>query len=129
MRLRVHVDRHGGRMRYLPALQRVWPECRLKVLEENETLSAYLLTARDREMEVRFTVGGEQRHLAVALASMVSKYVRELFMEMFNRFWQPHVPDLAPTAGYYADGRRFFGQIHPAAQRLGIDENLLIRCR
>ena len=128
-RLRLCVDRQGGRKRYLPALQRVFPHCQTKVLDESETSSGYLLADRGRRMELHFVVGGEQQHLTVALASMVSKYLRELFMEAFNGFWQPHVPNLAPTAGYYTDGRRFFGEIQPAARRLGIQEGLLYRCR
>ncbi len=127
--MRIYIDRHGGRKHYLPALQRVFADCHFKVLEESENLSGYLLTSSSREVEVYFTVNGEQQKLTVALASMVSKYVRELFMELFNGFWQPHVPQLAPTAGYYTDGKRFFGQIQPAMKQLGIGKELLYRCR
>ena len=60
---------------------------------------------------------------------MLSKYLRELMMLMLNRFWAARVPDLAATAGYYTDGRRFFGEIQEATGQLGIDKDLLYRCR
>ncbi len=127
--IRVHVDRHGGRTYYLQALQRVFPSCQFKVLEENETCSAYHLAGPDRNMEISFHVDCEDQYLPVALASMISKYVRELFMMLFNRYWAEQVRDLAPTAGYYTDARRFFAEIGPAIRRLGVDETLLYRSR
>jgi len=127
--VRVHVDRQGGRTRYLPALQRTFPGCGFKVLEEGETTSAYVVSRGGKSMEIAFTVKAEQSQLPVALASMVCKYIREVMMELFNRFWQGRVEDLAPTAGYYTDGRRFFSEIRPAMADLNIDESLLYRCR
>ena len=46
--------------------------------------------------------------MPAALASMTSKYLRELAMRAFNEFWCGRVHDLAPTAGYPRDARRFF---------------------
>ena len=116
-------------MRYLPALQRLFEGSRFKVLQEGETLSAYCIQDSDRCLEVFFSVRGEEKQLPVALASMVSKYVRELCMELFNRFWSEQVPGLQPTAGYFTDGRRFFADIQPAVRRLGLDKALLYRSR
>ncbi len=129
--LKIHVDRQGGRMRYLPALQRVFQEwnCKFKILDETETFSAYRITAADREAEVFFSVDGEQRQLPVAMASMLSKYVRELCMALLNGFWAQHVANLTPTAGYYADGRRFRTDIQAAVKNLNIDEGMLYRNR
>jgi ribonuclease HII len=127
--LRVYVDRQGGRTHYLPGLQRLFDGAAFKVVDENDRFSAYRITCGSRRMELCFLVGGEKRHLPVALASMVSKYLRELFMELFNRFWQQHVPALAPTAGYYTDGRRFVQDILPAMKSLGIDQGMLYRSR
>ena len=76
--------------------------------------------------------GGRQTkelHLPVALASMVCKYVRELMMGLLNAFWQERVEGLAATAGYYTDGRRFFGEIGQAMAELGVDEGLMYRSR
>lgn len=128
-RIHVVVDRQGGRVRYLAPLRRVFATCEFAVLGEAPAASAYRIAEGGREMEVRFVVGAEDRHLPVALASMASKYVRELFMGLLNAFWACHVPELAPTAGYYADGRRFIRQVGPALERLGIDAGLLVRSR
>ena len=126
---RVHVDKQGGRTRYLPALQRTFPSCQFKVLDEGDERSAYLVCQGPRSMQISFAVRAEQQHLPVALASMLCKYVRELMMELFNRFWQARVEGLAPTAGYYTDGRRFFSEIHQAMTDLNVDEALIYRTR
>ena len=60
---------------------------------------------------------------------MTAKYLRELAMRPFNRFWQQHVPDLKPTAGYYTDAHRFFGAIRPVRERLQIADHVLWRAR
>lgn len=128
-RIVVHVDHQGGRVRYLEALARVFEGCSFKVLEEEQARSSYRLTAPGRQAEIHFAVGCENRQLPVALASMASKYLRELFMQIYNSYWSGHVPDLAPTAGYYADGRRFYQAIQPTAKKMGIDEQMLYRLR
>ena len=127
--LKIFVDRQGGRMRYRKCLQRVFDGCGLKIVEECETRSAYLISDGGRSAEIEFRVGGEQHNMPVALASMTSKYIRELFMELFNRFWSSHVPELAPTAGYFTDARRFCKDIAPAVSRLGLGEQLFRRQR
>lgn len=128
-RMRIHIDRHGTRRSYLRGLQRAFEGCDFKVIDENDRLSAYRMTSAARSAEIDFTVRGEDKHLPVALASMLSKYMRELMMLMLNRFWAARVPGLVPTAGYYTDGRRFFGEIQKATGQLGIDKDLLYRCR
>ena len=63
----------------------------------------------------------------IALASIFSKYLRELLMARFNAYWAGHVDDLRPTAGYYQDGQRFLRDIEPAIGRLGVDRSQLVR--
>ena len=127
--LTVAVDRQGGRMYYLPVLQRVFEGCRFKIIEESETFSAYRITEGEKTAEVCFLVEAERQHLPVALASMTSKYLREMCMVLFNRFWAGHLPEIRPTAGYYGDGGRFYSEIGPAIKRLGLDERMIYRCR
>lgn len=127
--LKIFVDRQGGRMRYRDCLQRIFDGCGLKIVEECETRSAYVISDRGRSGEIEFRVGGENHHMSVALASMTSKYFRELYMGLFNRFWSRHVPELAPTAGYFTDARRFCKEIAPAVRRLGLSEQLFRRQR
>ena len=79
-------------------------------------------------IEFRFQPKGE-RHLPTALASMTAKYLRELAMRPFNAFWQRHVPELRPTAGYNSDAKRFIAEIAAAKERLGIADHMLWRER
>jgi hypothetical protein len=60
---------------------------------------------------------------------MVCKYLREVLMGEFNRFWRDRIPDLAPTAGYPGDARRFFEAIAPELKRLGIAKERVWRQR
>ena len=69
----------------------------------------------------------ERQHLPVALASMTAKYVRELFMLRFNRFFSRAVPELRPTAGYVTDARRFLSDVQPVIERLRLTPSRLIR--
>lgn len=127
--IRVTVDRQGGRVRYRPPLQRVFADSELKIIEETETRSAYRIQQGGRCMAVSFEVGGEGKSLAVALASMLCKYIRELCMEQFNDFWSQQVDGIKSTAGYYVDGRRFYEEIGPAMQRMGVDPQWIYRVR
>lgn len=126
---RIYADRLGGRKRYLGPLQRVLAGCSFKVLEESDTLSGYRITDGPRTAELFYGVQFDRHHLTVAFASMVSKYLRELFMEIINAWWARHAEDLAPTAGYYTDGKRFLQQIAPAIEALGVDLSLIQRSR
>lgn len=128
-RLRLYADRHGGRLRYLHPLRRLLPHVDMRVLREDAECSAYRLSDGRRQVEIHFGAGFDAEHLPVALASMLSKYLRELLMELENAFWARHVPHLAPTAGYYVDGKRFLGDIAAAAEALDVDADLLRRCR
>jgi len=125
----VMVDRQGGRMHYREPLQRIFCDASLKVLNEDEKLSSYDIEQDGRQMKVSFAVGGEELCLATALSSMMSKYIRELFMEQLNAFWAGKLDGLESTAGYYVDGKRFYEQIKPLLDELGINEEMLLRSR
>jgi len=127
--LRVYVDRQGGRVRYLNELQRIFEGAALKIVDESDSLSAYSISDGRRRAEIVFSPACEDKQLPVALASMTSKYVRELFMKLVNDYWLRHLPGLAATAGYYTDGRRFYGEIRPLVRKLNIDERMIYRCR
>lgn len=127
--MRIYVDRHGGRQRYLRPLQRAFPRLEFAILREDPDASVYRMQSPGRTAELHFSVGGEDKHLPVALASMTGKYLRELFMAMLNSYWAQRVPGIKSTAGYYVDGRRFLRQIRPAVRDLGLDERMLARAR
>jgi ribonuclease HII len=127
-RIFVRCDKHGGRNRYAGVLQHIFDDQLVQVLQESRADSAYQWGRGDHQVEIRFTAKGE-RFLPAALSSMVSKYLRELAMAAFNRFWIERIPGLRPTAGYPVDARRFLGQISQQKELLGISDDSLWRQR
>ncbi len=125
----IHVDRLGGRSHYRDALMTSWPTWELQVLQETDTCSAYRLRHGAQICEIDFTTEGESRHFPVALASIYSKYLRELSMHAFNRYWSAQLSGLTPTAGYYTDAVRWLRDAEPALARLRIDRRMLVRER
>jgi hypothetical protein len=80
-----------------------------------------------RQIRFSFEPRADASHFCVALASMVSKYLRELLMLEFNGFWETHVPGVKPTAGYPGDSRRFYKDIGPAVASLKIPKAAIWR--
>lgn len=121
-------DKHGGRNRYAPLLQRLFPDVLIEVACESREASIYRWGPKEARCEAQFRAGGESA-LPTALASMVSKYLRELSMHAFNAYWRRYLPELRPTAGYPGDARRFKQEIAQVQQSLGIEDRLLWRER
>jgi hypothetical protein len=121
------IDKHGGRNTYAAMLQDAIPEGFIVAAEEGRDRSVYRVLGLDREVRLTFQPRADVEHFCVALASMFSKYLREVLMVEFNRFWQERVPGLKATAGYPGDAARFMEQIRATAVRLGIAENALWR--
>ncbi|MCL6504547.1 MAG: hypothetical protein K6T86_17845 [Pirellulales bacterium] len=121
-------DRLGGRARYAALVQQVAGDYPVCVLEEGVRTSAYQWQAEGERVEMRFEIGGE-RHLPVALASMAAKYLRELAMADFNRWWLARQPGLFPTSGYPGDAGKFMNRIAPLMARLGIERSDIWRDR
>jgi hypothetical protein len=122
----VHGDKHGGRDRYGALLQQYFPEHLIEIRHESRSLSIYRSGPPSRRVEFRFAANGET-FLPAALASMVAKYLRELAMKAFNHFWQQHVANLKPTAGYPLDAKRFIEEIAEARAALKIPEHQIWR--
>ena len=124
----VVVDRQSGRVRYRELLAQTFPGVQITVLDEQPQLSAYRLRAEPaREMTVRFEIEADSRHMPTALASMVSKYTRELMMARFRAWFSRHAPHVKPTAGYALDAKRFWQEIQPELARLSIQADHLRR--
>jgi ribonuclease HII len=121
------VDRQGGRTHYLRDLMISYPEAHVQILEETELLSQYRVEQGGSSCKISFAVEAESAYLPVALASMVAKYVRELFMIRLNRYFQGLMPELKATAGYTEDARRYLAQIDPLIASLGVDRRSLVR--
>lgn len=116
----VTVDRLGGRRYYRTVLEDLAGSAFLQTIDENPTASSYCFADSAREAHISFEVQADSRHLTVALASMIAKYLRERCMGGFNGFWTRHMPDVAPTAGYPGDSTRFLKAVEPALKKLAI---------
>ncbi len=127
----VVVDRQSGRLRYRQLLAMCFPDAQLRILDEVATTSAYRIDSRPgglrRAMNVRFEVDGDGRHMPVALASMISKYTRELWMSRFKAWFTARAPQIKPTAGYGVDAKRFWQEVQPVLPALSIKPERLRR--
>jgi hypothetical protein len=113
------ADKLGGRHYYYPRLVEHWPDAWIERGPEGPELSHYVLRRGAGRLELRLRPRGDSEDGLVALASIVSKYVRERWMAVFNAYWQRRVPELRPTAGYPGDAARFRAAIEACAQACG----------
>lgn len=113
----VFCDRQGGRKNYLPQLLQALPDEWFTQTAQSDHRSSYR-NQGSRPLEIHFSVGGDS-FPPCGLASMLAKYLRERLMHALNAYWQQHISDLPPTAGYPLDAKRFRLAIEPTAQRLG----------
>lgn len=123
------ADKQGGRNFYAGMLQETFPECWVQTLRESALESLYQVVQEQRTITVSFRPRADGESLAVALASMLAKYLREVCMRQFNRYWQARVPGIAPTAGYPVDAKRFFALIRPTMEQHQISEESVWRKR
>lgn len=126
--IEVICDRQGGRAHYVRPWQQAFPGSTVRVLEEG-SVSRYKIYWQGRRIEVVFAEKADGVYMPVALASMMSKYIREVFMHQLNGFWRTHLPEVKPTAGYPSDWRRFVDEVRDAKEKLGISDHLMIRTR
>ena len=82
----------------------------VEILEQSESISSYRFTWQGFVRTIHFQAKSDCSPPA-ALASIACKYLRELFMNQLNEYWQKKVPGLEPTAGYPVDAKRFLEQI------------------
>lgn len=125
----VVCDKHGGRNCYAALLQGAFYDGWVVTEAEGADESRYRVESLGRDVRVVFRPRADADSAAVALASMACKYLREVCMRQFNRFWSRHVPDLKPTAGYPTDARRYYDAIRPAMEKLGLAEDAVWRGR
>ena len=132
--LTIFCDRQGGRGYYGPLLRLMFEDWSLEIVSETDGRSEYRLHHLSNGgggsvVRILFCEKAEAQCLPVALASMLSKYLRGSLMHRFNRYWESHIPGLKPTAGYYGDGQRFLADIDTKRRELGIRDEELVRCR
>lgn len=122
--LHVVGDKHGGRHYYLDLLYEAFPETWIDRGPEGPDRSVYRLRQPSRLLEMELRPKADAGDGLVALASIISKTLRERWMAVFNAHWTNRVPGLAPTAGYPADAARFRAAIEPhcADRGLALDD-------
>lgn len=123
------IDKQGGRNYYAAMIQSAFPYGWVHVEHESADESRYRVDGLDRPVTLRFIPRAESASMPVALASMFSKYLREVFMHQFNRFWLEHLPGLEPTAGYPGDAARFMDAIRPKLAQMQLAESSVWRKR
>ncbi len=126
--IEVICDKHGGRNSYGQLLFECFPEWLVEVHGESRQRSTYRLGPPERRIEFTFRTKAEAC-LPVALASMASKYLRELAMRALNAYWCDRIPGLQPTAGYPQDAKRFRADIAETQRRLQIADRMLWRVK
>jgi len=125
-RIEMVCDKHGGRNRYGELLSRHFPGHLIEVRGESRARSVYRFGPSERRIEARFLAKAESC-LPAALASMASKYLRELAMRALNAFWLARVPGLRPTAGYPQDAKRFRADLAETLAKLQIADRAFWR--
>jgi len=108
-------DKHGSRNRYNHYLAEITDNNMIFRGTECRSHSEY----RVGNTQIVFQAKAE-RIFPVAVASMFSKYLRELSMLQLNRYWQQHLPELKSTAGYPVDAKRYLSEIQQTAEKLDI---------
>lgn len=103
----VRADKHGGRHFYLEPLVSAFPDVWIDRGPEGPELSRYTLRGAGRRLTLSLAPRADADDGLVALASIVSKAVREHWMDAFNAHWTARLPELRPTAGYPNDAQRF----------------------
>ena len=133
--LRAVIDRQGGRWKYGPHLGRSFPDASVKLVTESPAYSEYDIRGRasaevgERSLRLAFAEKAEDHSFAVALASCLAKYTRELAMGAFNGYFEGLQPDLKPTAGYVQDGRRWVQEAQNALAASGLKRAVVERTR
>jgi ribonuclease HII len=123
------IDKLGGRNFYAAMISTAFADGWVVAEREGPEICSYRIIGVEREIRLVFQPRADGSHLTVALASMVCKYLREVFMKQFNRWWIGHVPGIKPTAGYPGDAKRFMQQIRAKARALGFEEHVIWRKR
>lgn len=118
----ITVDRQGGRRYYAEWLTELFPDRPPKIHEETPSYSRYSIG----HVRISFPVSADRLHFEVAAASMFAKYLRELGMMHFNRWWSEKAGGIEPTAGYPRDAERFVNELR-AAGSIPVSESMLIR--
>lgn len=127
--IQIIVDRQSGRTNYTRLLGLMFPELELTVIRQDKSICSYELCGFGKTMRVHFALKADDNYLPVSLASMTSKYVRQLLVESINHYFIKNCAHLKPTAGYWKDGLRFIKDLEKNLSDLNYEKEKLIRSR
>ncbi|MBN2713581.1 MAG: hypothetical protein JXR97_14260 [Planctomycetes bacterium] len=125
----ITVDKQGGRNAYMPFLMDIFPGAWIDINAEGADCSSYTVRRGTGRLDICFKPKADLNAFCVALASILSKYLRERFMDDFNSYFCSKVEGLKPTAGYHGDAPRFLDGIKPFIEHENIHMDLLLRKR
>ena len=120
-------DKQGGRTYYAEYLRMAFAGLDVIAELERAEESRYRVEGTVRTITIVFRPRADGESIAVALASMVCKYIREVCMMQFNDYWAKQVADIAPTAGYPLDAKRFYDQIKYRLPELNLTDDQVWR--
>jgi hypothetical protein len=122
-------DKHGGRHFYAGALSDAFPGTWVDRGPEGPELSQYTIRDAGRRLELSLRPRADAGDGLVALASIVSKAIRERWMDAFNAHWSSRIPGLKPTAGYPVDAARFRLAIEADCAARGLEPSVWWRAK
>ena len=125
----VASDKHGGRHYYAASLADALPDVWVEPGVEGPELSCYTIRQGHRRLDLSLRPRADAGDGLVALASLVSKSLRERWMDAFNAHWSALLPGLKPTAGYPLDAARFRRAIEGHCQERGLEPSMWWRSK
>ena len=126
----VRGDKHGGRHFYAEPLRAAFPAAEVIPGLEGPDLSSYRLVGPGwAPLTIELVPRADGDDGLVALASIVSKALREHWMDAFNKHWVDQILGLKPTAGYPVDALRFRRAIEPLCLARGLDPSVWWRAK
>ena len=134
---RVVCDKAGGRDSYQAPLERAFPTHVVEIVEQARRVGRYRLDgllAPGPALELSFVMKADDLEPRVSIAACLAKYLRELSMRAFNRYFSTGAeaagsPLPRPTAGYPQDAKRFIAEMRWLADREDLPASRWIRGR
>ena len=124
--MHVTCGKVGGYNRYDPHFRLLSKHLRTTVLESR----AHSTYAVPHVGEISFVRDAEDAHMLVALASLIGKYFRDLFMARVVRYQQRSLPDLPDVSGYHDPiTRRFIEASSLVRKRQKLPDDCFVRIK
>ncbi|RKY31308.1 MAG: hypothetical protein DRP67_02865 [Candidatus Omnitrophota bacterium] len=83
--IEVFAGKIGGMKRYFSFLKYKFPQHSIKIIEEGEEISKYILKNEKSFIKISFVEDIEDKLFFAAISSIIGKYIRELMMESIRR--------------------------------------------